>query len=254
VSAATPLRGRVALVTGAAHGLGREHARRLAAQGARVAVVDIDGPAAEAVAAELPGALAVAADITRSGPVESAVAATVARLGGLDIVVNNAGGARGYVDGGSPERAFRETLDLNLTGTWLVCAAAVPRLRARGGGRIVNTTSNTALRPPGDVPLAYVAAKAGVIGLTRALARELGPHGITVNAIAPGLTPHDGVRARIPAGELGAMTARAVAEQCVPRPATPADISAALLYLVSEAASFVTGQVLAVDGGWTFGN
>jgi 3-oxoacyl-[acyl-carrier protein] reductase len=246
------LAGKVALVTGAGHGLGAAYTEALSAAGAAVAVLDVDLAAAQRVAARVERSLALYADVTDRRSVEAAVAATVARFGGLDIVVNNAGGSRGYVGRDDPDDAFRQTLELNLTSSWIVCDAAVAHLRARGGGRIVNTTSNTALRPPGDVSIAYVAAKAGVIGLTRALARQWGPDNITVNALAPGLTAHGDLRGRLDPATLNGMLQTAIGEQCLKRAAEASDLAGALLYLVGPAAAFTTGQTLTVDGGLTF--
>ncbi|HEY0535646.1 MAG TPA: SDR family NAD(P)-dependent oxidoreductase [Actinoplanes sp.] len=246
------LSGKVALITGAGHGLGAAYAKALAEAGADVALLDLDLPAAQRVAAEVRRSLALHADVTDRRSVEAAVDATVAHFGGLDIVVNNAGGSRGYIEGADPDEAFQRTVELNLTSAWIVCDVAVEHLRRRGGGRIVNTTSNTALRPPGDVSIAYIAAKAGVIGLTRALARQWGPEGITVNAVAPGLTAHADLRERLDATMLDAMVATAQGEQCLKRPAEAADLAGAVLYLAGPAGAFVTGQVLTVDGGLTF--
>jgi NAD(P)-dependent dehydrogenase (short-subunit alcohol dehydrogenase family) len=237
------LSGKVALVTGAGRGLGAAYAEALAVAGAGVALLDVDLPAVRRVAQRVDRSLALRADVTDRRSVEAAVNAAVAHFGGLDIVVNNAGGSRGYVAGTDPDDAFRQTVELNV---------AVAHLRARGGGRIVNTTSNTALRPPGDVSVGYVAAKAGVIGLTRALAKRWGPDGITVNALAPGLTAHADLRERLDAGKLDGMLATAIGEQCLKRPAEVSDLAGAVVFLAGPGAAFMTGQTLTVDGGLTF--
>jgi NAD(P)-dependent dehydrogenase (short-subunit alcohol dehydrogenase family) len=246
------LSNKAAVITGAAHGPGREHARTLSEHGASVALIDIAEDAVFALAAELPGALAIRTDVTDGAQVTDMVSEVVASFGAIDIVVNKAGGARGYTDAGSAEQEWRATLELNLTSAWLVTQAVVPFMKQRGGSRIVNTTSNTAMRPPGDVSVSYIAAKAGVIGLTRALAKELGPSNITVNTIAPGFTPHDDLRRKLPAERLNAMTAATISEQCLPRRGSASDMAAAVLFLVGPGGEFVTGQVLAIDGGWTF--
>lgn len=244
--------GQIALVTGAARGLGLSHARRFAAAGARVVVTDVAKDELAAAADGIAGARAVPMDIRDAGQVRDVVAEIVATEGGLDIVVNNAGGATGYVSGEDPVSRFREVLELNMVGTYAVCEAATPALAARGGGRIVLTSSSSVFRHAEKVPAAYVAAKAGLVGLTRALARDLGMHNITVNAVAPGLTPHDGLRHNRPAGELEGMLAVTLSGQALPRASTPDDISSAVLFLAGPGAAFITAQVLLVDGGWTF--
>jgi len=247
-----PLVNQVAVVTGAARGLGREHARTLSQAGAAVVLVDVRRTELERAAEQLPRAIAVTADVTQRDDVDEVVTRALDGFGGIDILVNNAGGTVRSGDGVDDEEGWRKTVDLNLTATWRMCRAVSAYMRERGGGRIVNTASNTVFRPPGDVAASYIAAKAGVIGLTRALAREWGPWNITVNAVAPGLTLHEGLQLHRRASELEAMSARAIGEQCLPRASTPADISGAVLFLVSPDGRFVTGQVLTVDGGWTF--
>lgn len=244
---------KVVLVTGAARGLGRRHAERFAELGARVVLTDVEDSEVLEVAAGLPGAVGLAMDVRDPGRIRSVVADVLVQCGGLDILVANAGGASGYLPAGADRvETFRSVVELNLVGTWAVCDAVAPTMRERRSGRIVMTTSNTVFRHTDDVPAAYVAAKAGVVGLTRALARDLGPWGITVNSVAPGFTPHAGLRHNIAADRLQAMSDAAVAAQCLPRSGTPDDISAAVQFLAGPDAGFVTGQVLVVDGGWTF--
>ncbi|MBB2940260.1 NAD(P)-dependent dehydrogenase (short-subunit alcohol dehydrogenase family) [Amycolatopsis bartoniae] len=241
------LGGRVALVTGGSRGLGLNHARRLAEAGARVVVTDLT---LESGMDSVPGVRAVPMDIRDTAAVRDLIADIVAHEGGLDIVVNNAGGASGYVDPGQdPVVAFRAVVELNVVATYAVCLAAAPVLP--DGGRLILTSSSSAFRHTFDVPASYVAAKLGVVGLTRALARDLGEAGIAVNAVAPGFTPHEEMRKRIPE-RVESMTSAAVRDQRLKRPGTPDDISSAVLFLAGPGAGFMTGQVLLVDGGWTF--
>jgi NAD(P)-dependent dehydrogenase (short-subunit alcohol dehydrogenase family) len=190
------LQGRVAFVTGAAGAIGGATARRLAACGAAVVVADVDGEGAERVAAELPRAIGVAVDIRDEAAVEAAVAATLGAFGRLDILVNNAGvnTFKDRVDiDAFPVEEWHRVVSIDLDGLFLVSKAAAGPMVAQGGGRIVNVASVvgvTALR----LQSAFVAAKAGVIHLTRAMALELGPKGIVVNSIAPGSVMTEGTR------------------------------------------------------------
>ncbi|HTW28405.1 MAG TPA: SDR family NAD(P)-dependent oxidoreductase [Acetobacteraceae bacterium] len=250
---------RVALVTGAAGAIGSAIARRLAENGAAVVILDVDRDGAQAVAATLPDAMAVQADIRDPGATVAAVAATLARYGRLDILINNAGvntfANRVTVDA-FPVEEWERVTAIDLDGLFLMSRAALPPMLAAGrGGRIVNIASVVGLAAM-RLQSAFVAAKAGVIHLTRSMALELGPQGILTNAIAPGSVVTDGTR-KLFYGADGSFAGRAAEfMQHIPlgRPGMPAEIAEAALFLVSPAAGYVNGQVLAVDGGWTAGS
>jgi 3-oxoacyl-[acyl-carrier protein] reductase len=247
------LTGRVAIVTGAGHGLGRAYAAHLIGVGARVALFDIDDAAARSVATALgPDAAAFAVDVADPDRVSAAVAAVLTRWGRVDALVNNAGGAMlptAPFDSFTPKQ-WALVLDVNLLGPAVCAAAVVPAMRAAGYGKIVNVSSTTASlgRPAGMAP--YLAAKAGVVGLTRALAHELGPQHICVNAIAPGYVPVDTPKAVHSPAAAAALRQRMIDEQCLPRTETPQDLCGAVEFLCSADSDFVTGQVINVDGGW----
>lgn len=248
------IRGRVALVTGAATGIGRASAEAFAAAGASVAVVDVDAAGADVVAADLAARLGVEAagfpcDLADEDQVAATVAAIVSRFGRLDIAHNNAGISPvtgGVVD--CPRELWDAVLAVNLTGVWLGMKHQIPAMLAGGGGAIVNTASGNVGKTTLGSP-AYIASKHGVVGITRAAALELAGQGVRVNAISPGATRTTMVSDKV---AQGAYTWEAMAGASpMGRLAEPAEIAAAAVWLCSEAASFVTGSILTVDGGTT---
>jgi NAD(P)-dependent dehydrogenase (short-subunit alcohol dehydrogenase family) len=251
------LGGRIALVTGAAHGIGAAIARAYAANGARVVIADVDGLGAEAMAATLPDALGLRMDVREESEINAVIAATLARHGRLDILVNNAGvntrDHRVTIEA-FPRAEWNRIVGVDLDGVYLVSRAAIRPMLEHGAGRVINIASVV-----GQVPLRlqspFVAAKAGVINLTRSMALELGPRGILVNAITPGSTLTEGTRALF-YGEDGSFAAqmRNLLEHIpLGRPAEVEEIAAAALFLADPECSYINGHILTVDGGWTAG-
>lgn len=244
------LEGRIALVTGASRGIGRAVALALGAEGAKVVVnyVSNEAAAAEVVAAVVAaGGKAVAKrfDIADGAAVDAAVKEVAAAEGGLHILVNNAGIAVNALTLGAKDADWRRAIDVNLTGTFNCTRAALRSLmKAKEAGRIINLTSITAeAGSAGQGP--YVAAKAGVIGLTKTWAREYASRGITVNAVSPGYIDTDMTAAELPEERRGDLI------KSIPlgRVGRPEDVAAAVAYLAGPAAAYVTGQVLRVNGG-----
>jgi NAD(P)-dependent dehydrogenase (short-subunit alcohol dehydrogenase family) len=244
------LENKVAIVTGAAQGIGRTYALALAAAGARVCVSDINVP--EQTLADLVKAggeaTAVAADVSDQASLEAMVAHTVARFGSLDILVNNAGmfgslKMQGFAEIGIEE--WDRVMAVNVRGVWQAIVAAVPALRKSGGGKIINISSGTAFKGSPYL-LHYVTSKGAVIALTRAIARELGDSNICVNAIAPGLVMSSNVQSH---PDWQGVAASIVASRAIKRESMPDDLIGALLFLASSDSNFVTGQTLVVDGG-----
>ncbi|MER9313047.1 SDR family oxidoreductase [Mesorhizobium australicum] len=250
--------GKIALVTGAAGAIGRSVARRLSANGAAIIVADIDFEGAERVAAGLDGAMACAVDIRNAASVDAAVTAAIKRYGRLDILVNNAGvntlAHRVTIDEFPAEEWDRIT-GIDLDGLYTMSRAALaPMLAAGNGGRIINIASVVGLAAM-RLQSPFVAAKAGIIHLTRSMAIELGAKGILTNAIAPG-SVMTALTAKLFYGDDGKFAGRTqefLAHVPLGRPAQPEEIAETVLFLASPAASYINGQVLAVDGGWTAG-
>ncbi len=244
--------GRVAIVTGGGSGIGRAISVRLASDGVAVAVFDRDGDRAGAVADEIHGvggaALGLTVDVTERAVIAAGVAEVRHGLGRPTILVNSAG-----LDGFDPflsisPDTWDRILAVNLTGTFNCCQAVLPDMIEEGWGRIVNISSSSA-HSGQPMMVHYVAAKAGVIGLTKALALEFGPKGITVNTIPPGFIDTPMLRASESRGLLGKGVEYHAARTPVRRVGQPEDIAAACAFLVSEEAGYVTGQVFGVNGG-----
>ena len=246
------LQGKVALITGAASGIGQAAARRFAAEGARVVVVDIQDAAGEATAAAVRAAGGEAhfvhADVSRVEDAEGMVDAALQRFGRLDILFNNAGVGKHIPFDELTDVEWDRIIDINLRGVFLGCRYGVPALRRSGGGAILNTASQSGLQGHPNNQ-AYCAAKAGVINFTRSLAKDLARHNIRVNALCPGGTDTPILRGYVPAGESPDYVARVVVPRTpFARLARPEEIAAAALFLVSDDASFVSGVALPVDG------
>lgn len=242
--------GRVALVTGAARGIGATTAARFAAEGAAVAILDLDAAAAQETAASLPGpAIGLAADVTDAGSVEDAVTACVAEFGRLDVLVNNAGVIRDNLLFKMTEDDFDLVLRVHLRGAFLTSRAAQRHMVPAGYGRIVSLSSIAAQGNRGQAN--YSAAKAGLQGFTRTLALELGRYGITANTVGPGFiaTEMTDATARRVGTDPEEYRRQSAEVTPVRRVGDPDDVAAAICFLASEEAGFITGQNLYVDGG-----
>jgi NAD(P)-dependent dehydrogenase (short-subunit alcohol dehydrogenase family) len=249
----TRLEGRVAIVTGGGHGIGRAYCLALAREGARVVVSEIDGKAAEATRELVWGegveTLALQTDVADEASTLAMARATVERFGRIDVLVNNAAVfatipiSRALIEEISVAEWDR-VMAVNLRGVFLACRAVLPAMKAAGAGRIINISSGTAFNGSAT-RIHYVASKAGVLGFTRTLAREVGPHGITVNAIAPGSTLSE----EHPTDETVRMRLASVQGRALARLELPDDLVGAVIFFASDESAFITGQTLVVDGG-----
>jgi NAD(P)-dependent dehydrogenase (short-subunit alcohol dehydrogenase family) len=244
------LDGKVAIVTGAAQGIGRAIAEGLAREGARIVVADLQR--AEEAAASFPDGVGMTVDVSSEDDVARMVRETVERCGSIDVLVNNAGlyaslEMRPFTE--IPLEEWRQVMDVNVASMFLTSRAVVPVMREHGGGKIVNISSGTPFR---GVPflLHYVTSKGAIVALTRALAKELGKDSIHVNCVAPGFTMSDGVKAHPEVVE--ALRDVSVAARTIQRDQVPEDVVGAVVFLCTPAADFVTGQTMVIDGGQFF--
>ncbi len=236
--------GKTVIVTGSARGIGRAIAERFSRAGARVVISDIDETAVCAVAGEMPGeAIGIRADVTKAADVDALMAKTQERFGTVDVVVNNAGVTRDTLMIRMDEKDWDMVLDINLKGAFLVTKSAAKIMMKQRSGRIVNVSSVVGLfGNAGQVN--YSASKAGLLGLTKSAAKELGGRGITVNAVAPGFIETD--MTRVLSDEA---REKFLERSVIKRPGTPDDVAAAVMFLASDGAAYITGHVIAVDGG-----
>lgn len=247
------LTGHVAVITGAGQGIGRAFAKAFAAAGAVPVIAELNAERGDAVAREIKEAgyeaIAQTVDVSDAPSVKRLVANVLERTGRLDVLINNAAifstlAMRPFEE--IPLEEWDAVMRVNVTGSFLCARAMIGPMRAAGRGRIINISSSTVSMGRPNY-LHYVTSKAAVVGMTRAMARELGPAGITVNAILPSATFTEVERATVTAEQRAAIAAT----QCIPRPQTPQDLMGTALFLASDASAFLTGQSIAVDGGAT---
>jgi NAD(P)-dependent dehydrogenase (short-subunit alcohol dehydrogenase family) len=241
---------KVGLVTGAGAGIGRAIAHRLARDGMMVAVLDRDAAAAEAVAAEI-GGLPLAADVTTPDEVDRAVAATLSRFQKIDLLVNNAGIAWMGPALDMPLDTLQALLRVNVEGVFIVSRAVLPHMIARRSGAVVNLASWAGKTGPAFFA-GYSASKFAVIGLTQALAREMAPHGIRVNAICPGIVVDTAMRSEIEAQQRRyglPETAERAKSIPIGRVSVPDDVAGIAAFLASDEASYITGESINLSGG-----
>lgn len=244
------LDGRVAIVTGAAQGLGAGFARKLAAEGAKVCVSDVldAKPVVEEILKAGGQAIAERCDVTDPKSVQAMVAATLAKFGSIEILVNNAGlftqlKMRPLFEIDSAE--WDKVMAVNVRGGFECVKVVAPEMKKRKYGKIINLASGTVFKGSPNL-LHYVTSKGAIVAMTRCMARELGDDGIRVNALAPGLTMSEGVKANT--GWVGTLPGN-IASRAIKREGVPEDLLGTLIYLASADSDFVTGQVVVVDGG-----
>jgi NAD(P)-dependent dehydrogenase (short-subunit alcohol dehydrogenase family) len=244
------LGGKVAVVTGAAQGIGNAIAKGLSAEGARIVVADLNR--AEEAAQEFEGGIGLTVDVADEAQVEGMAQEVVEQCGSIDILVNNAGlyaslQMRPFTE--IPIEEWRQVMDVNVLSMFLTTRAVVPRMREQGGGRIVNISSGTPFR---GVPflLHYVTSKGAIVAFTRALAKELGKDKVLVNCVAPGFTMSAGVEAHPEVIEK--LRDVSVAARTLQRDQVPEDVVGAVVYFCGPGSDFVTGQTIVIDGGQTF--
>lgn len=244
------LDGKVAIVTGGAQGIGRAIAEKLAVEGARIVIADLKG--AQGAAGAFPDGVGLTVDVASEADAERMAARTVEQCGGIDILVNNAGlyaslAMRPFEQIDVEE--WRKVMDVNVLSMFLTCRAVAPRMRERGGGRIVNISSGTPFR---GVPflLHYVTSKGAIVALTRALAKELGGDEILVNCVAPGFTLSEGVQQNPEVVQ--ALRDVSVSARTLKRDQVPEDVAGAVVFLCGPGSTFVTGQTMVIDGGQYF--
>ncbi|MNF46584.1 (S)-1-Phenylethanol dehydrogenase [compost metagenome] len=245
------MKDKVAIITGAAQGIGATYAKALAAEGAKVVLCDLNIPneTAAAIRAEGGTALALACDVTDGGAVHTMVEAAVAEFGGVQVLVNNAAlfatlELKPFEQTSSAE--WDKIMAVNVRGSFECAKAVLPVMRKQGYGKIVNIASATAFKGA-PMMLAYVASKGAVIAMTRSIAREVGDAGIRCNCLAPGLTMSTNVQAN--AAWADDIVRNNIASRCIKREAVPEDLIGALLFLTSTDSDFMSGQTVVVDGG-----
>ena len=250
MAALDALDGKVALVTGAAQGIGRAIAEGLADAGARIVVADLKG--AEEAAAAFTDGVGITTDVADEAAVQRMADQVVEQCGSIDILVNNAGlyaslEMRSFDQ--IPLDEWRQVMDVNVASMFLTCRAIVPVMRANGGGKIVNISSGTPFR---GVPflLHYVTSKGAIVAFTRALAKEVGKDNVLVNCVAPGFTMSAGVQSHPEVVEK--LRDVSVSARTIQRDQTPEDVVGAVGYLSGPGSDFVTGQTIVIDGGQTF--
>ena len=247
------LKGRVAIITGGGHGIGKAYVRRFVEEGAKVVIAELDGAAGEALAAELTAAghevAAIRGDVSSEADMKAAADLAVSRFGRIDVLVNNAAVFASVPMSRAPfDEIASEEWDLmmrvNLKGTWIASRAVIPQMRAQGYGKIINISSGTALKGSAS-RIHYVTSKAGILGFTKTLANEVGKDNICVNCVAPGNT----LSQENPDEALLKQRQRAGAAKALGRVQTPEDLTGAVVFFASADSDFITGQTLVVDGG-----